>query len=240
MDDSQVQFGYDKPTLLAPDLWLLDGRWSNKFGRKMTVIRLKDGRLVIHNAFRLQDAEVQWLKQLGTVSFIIAPNAFHTSDAGWMARCFPEAQLFVPTRKIADFQKQQFQPHDLCQEPLPTPEVLTIKIDGTRMQEVAFIHTPSRTLIVTDLAFNMQCEFHGLEKWILQWNGVVKRFGPSKFLKYVFTSNRSAMLASVKQLLNCDFDRVIVNHGDVVATDGKRRLRHGFEELFGAQCFERI
>lgn len=232
-----VKFGYNAPRELDRNLWEITGEWRNKFGRRMTVIRLQDGRLVIHNAFRLKQDDLEWLKSLGAPAFIVAPNKFHCSDAGWMAEKFPEAELFVPKSQIPAFQRSGFRPKDVNVD-FPGEfggELRCIPMQGTRFEEAAFIHIPSRTLILCDLSFNMGHVFSGLSKWIMEWNQVPGRFGPTRLTKLVFTKDQPSLIASYEALLKEDFDRVIVNHGDVLETGGKEKLNAGIQRIFGVK-----
>lgn len=215
-------YPYQRPTQLHEDLWEVTGSWSNKLGRRMTVLRLPDGQLVVHNAFQLHEPELDWLRSLGPVAHIVAPNAFHCSDAGWMAERFPEARVYAPPGKVPG-----------ASAAFPAlPGLVAIPMNGTRLQETAFVHPSSRTLVLTDLAFNMPAVFSGVEKWLMTWNKVGDRFGPSRLTRLVFTKNRAELLASYKTLLEHDFDRVIVNHGDVLPANGKTLLARGVKEIF--------
>lgn len=228
------QYPYSPPRQLAENLWELHGEWSNKFGRRCTVIRLPDGRVVVHNAFELEPKDLQWLQSLGPVAIVIAPNVFHTSDAGWMAKK-TGAALFVPKEKFASF--AGLNPQDVNRAFPALPGLRCIPMLGTRVSEAAFLHEPSLTLILCDLAFNMPDVFTGFERTMMKWNKIGGRFGPSRLTKWVFAKNREELLRSYKTLLQLDFDRVIVNHGDVLETDGKEKLRQGVEEIFGRKVF---
>ena len=220
------------PRELAPDLWEIRGEWANAFGRRMTVIRL--GRqLAVHNAFELDEAELRWLEGLGEVAWIIAPNSFHCSDAPWMARRFPAAKLYVPASKIPSFSAQGLSPLDVNREFPLMQGLKCIPMRGTRIAEAAFLHEPSRTLVLCDLAFHMKDEFSGLERLFMRWNRVGVRFGPTKLTRLLFTRSKAELVASYEALLALDFDRVVVNHGEVLETGGKAALRESVREIFG-------
>ncbi|MDZ4082482.1 MAG: DUF4336 domain-containing protein [Bdellovibrionales bacterium] len=230
----EPKFSYHAPRQLDAGLWEITGEWRTKFARRMTVIRLLDGRLVIHNAIHLRRHDLDWLKSLGTVSLIVAPNIFHTSDAGWMKTQFPDATLFVPGRKLADFKKAG---HEAFDTELEFPEELANELlylpsKGTSIQEAIFLHRPSKTLILTDLAFNMPDVYHGFEKVVMGWNKVGGRFGPTRALKWIFTKDRPALLETYRQILALDFERIIVNHGNILERNGRDELRKSVKEIF--------
>lgn len=236
---TEPKFSYHAPRKLDENIWEITGEWRTKFARRMTVVRLADGQVFIHNPFHLRQNEIKWLESLGQVSMIVAPNVFHTTDAGWMKTQFPSARLFVPERKLSNFVRDGFEAFDTEAE-FPdhiASELLYIPSQGTSVQEAIFFHQPSKTLILTDLAFNMPDIYHGFERLIMKWNGVGGRFGPTRLLKWVFTKNQSDLLETYRQILALDFQRIIVNHGNVLEFRGEKSVRDIFRdsivEIFG-------
>jgi hypothetical protein len=229
-------FPYAKPNALGPNVWELRGEWSNALGRRMTVFRLSSGEVYVHNAIALEPAEVAWLAALGPVRGIIAPNKFHCSDAPWMAKEFPEARLFVPSLKVVEFERAGLVPVDVAQG-FPKElagELECVPMLGTRIAESAFLHHPSRTLVLCDLAMNMEDVFTGAQGAFMRWNKVGGRFGVTRLTKYLFASDKKALVASYRRLLERDFDRIVVNHGAVLETGGREALEASVSELFGA------
>jgi hypothetical protein len=226
---------YGKPNLVAENLWEIRGEWSNAFGRRMTVVRTAGGDVIVHNAIRLQPADLAWLRGLGTVRAIVAPNKFHTSDAAWAAAEFPGAELFVPGSKLGEFTSKGVAAQNVA-EHFPkhfAGELECIPMLGTRVDESAFIHSPSRTLILCDLAMNMEDVFTGIQGAFMRWNKVGGRFGVSRLARYVFSKDKKAVVSSYHRLFERDFDRVIVNHGAVLESGGKDALRESVAEIFG-------
>jgi hypothetical protein len=231
-----VEFGYAPPREVAPDLWEVRGEWRNVLGRRMTVIRLADGRVLVHNAIRLAEKDLEWLRALGDVAFVVAPNRFHSTDAPWMAHRFPAARLFVPRSRLAAFQRDGFAPEDVNADFPALDDMRCIPMRGTKLEEAAFLHRPTRTLVLCDLAFHMPDVFRGIARVLMRWNLVGGRFGPSRLTRLAFTRDRAALLASYAELLALDFDRVVVNHGDVLESEGRERLRAGVRAVFGADA----
>lgn len=225
-----LKYPYEKPRKIAENLWEVRGSWSNKLGRRMTIIRIEGKKLIVHSAIALEEAELAWLKGLGELVAIVAPNTFHCSEAAWMKEKFPAAELYVPAEKLKEFER--FSAKDVNQDFPLVAEFVCVPMKGSKMQEAAFIHLPSRTLILCDLAFHMGEVFTGIGKIFAKWNRIHGRFGPSKLTKVLFTSNRDALLASYEKLLAFDFDRVVVNHGEVLESGGKERLKKAVEEIW--------
>jgi hypothetical protein len=228
--EKTLAFPNQTPRPLAPGLWEMRGSWRNKLGRRMTVMRMADGRWAIHNSMRLTEVELDWLRELGDIAAIIAPNVFHTSDAGWMKDRFPTAELYAPASQLS-----RFRPSDGARSlaEFRGDDVLAaFEVHGTRFAESVFVHRPTRTLVMTDLAFNMGDVFTGLERVLMRWNRVGGRFGPSRLFRYMFLQDRAVFVESFQRVLDEDFDRVIVNHGEILETGGRAVVRQSFAEFF--------
>ena len=229
-------YSYAKPVRLADNLWELRGTWSNALGRRMTVVRLGNGDVFVHNAMRLEPGELDWLTSLGPLRGIIAPNKFHGSEAPWLAEQFREASLYAPTSKQKQFAALGLNVRDVASD-FPSAlagELECLPMAGTRIEEAAFLHHPSRTLILCDLAMNMEDVFRGVQGAFMRWNRVGGRFGVTRLTKLLFTRDARALVGSYQRLLERDFDRVIVNHGAVLPSGGRELLRASVRETFGA------
>jgi hypothetical protein len=66
------------------------------FPRRMTVVRLRDSRLVIWSAIALDEKEMATLESFGRPAFLIVPNDHHRLDAkAWKDR-YPEVRVVAP------------------------------------------------------------------------------------------------------------------------------------------------
>jgi len=67
-------------TSLAPDLWIATRQFTNELGvvtSRMTVIRLKDRRILLHSPVPSDPDLRSAVENLGQVAALIAPNLFH-------------------------------------------------------------------------------------------------------------------------------------------------------------------
>jgi hypothetical protein len=200
----------------------------------MTVLEVGGGSLAVHSAIRMADDDMRQLDRLGRVAWIIAPNPMHTSETPWYAARYPTARVFAPgalRRRLA----VQSRLDGAIEANWPDALDVYLKalfVDGLRMPESAYLHVSSRTLVLTDLAFNFaEDHFHGVTRWLMRLNGVNGRFGPSRLLRWTLIRDRAALRRSIDQLLEWDFDRVIVNHGRVLESGGRERLAQAFRFL---------
>ena len=65
---------------------------------------------------------------------------------------------------------------------------------------------------------------------ILRMAGTYGRVGTSRLFR-MFIKDRPAFRASLDRVLQWDFDRVVVGHGDVVERGGKRALEQAWSFL---------
>jgi len=64
--------------------------------RRMTVVRLCDGRLVIYSAIALDEAEMRALEDFGEPTFLVVPNDIHRMDARIWKDRYPELRVVAP------------------------------------------------------------------------------------------------------------------------------------------------
>jgi hypothetical protein len=99
-----------------------------------------------------------------------------------------------------------------------------------RVEEFFFLHRPSRTLLVTDLAFHIRESPSWLTRTYLRLCGTYGKLAPTILLKSL-VKDRAALRASLNAVLSLEFDRVVVCHGEVLESGGREALRDGFAWL---------
>lgn len=80
----------------AENLWSVSGKMPGGNQRRMTVARRADGKLVIHNAIALDDAEMKELEAFGEPAYLIVPNAFHRMDSVIYKQRYPKLNVLCP------------------------------------------------------------------------------------------------------------------------------------------------
>jgi hypothetical protein len=104
-------------------------------------------------------------------------------------------------------------------------QIDTHHVQGFRLDEVVLYQRASRTLVITDLCFNIQRSDSGLARAFFRANGMWRRFGPSRIIRLLAVSDRAALQRSLARLLEWDFTRIVPGHGDVVERDAPAALR---------------
>jgi len=223
---------------LAADLWVTERplRFGGvELGTRMTVIRLAGGALFLHSPVAL-DAELRKeLDALGQVRFAVGPNRFHHLYLGDYATAYPDIALFAAPG-LETKRKDLMWKGVLGDEAPPgwSDEIEQIFFRGFPLaNEVEFFHPASRTLIVSDLAFNVGKEASAMARLAFRMLGSYERFGPS-ILERVLIRDRAAARSSLERILEWDFDRVILAHGQVRENAGRDGLRAGYAWLLGS------
>jgi hypothetical protein len=200
-------------------------------GARMTVVRLRDGGLVLHSPVGADDETRAAVDALGPVRAVIAPNLHHHFFGGAWARAYPDARVYGAPglrRKKADLRVDI----ELGDEAPPEwrGEIDQHLFRGApMMSEVVFHHRASRTAIFTDLVFNVPRGAAGarLFCWLV---GAEGRFGPHRVVRLAIRDRRAAR-ASLETLLAWDVERVVMSHGEVLETDARARLAAAFAFL---------
>src|SRR5579862_5654652 len=88
---------HSKVEKLEDNLWRVEGSLPGGGPpRVMTVAKLADGRLVLHSAIALDDAEMKELEAFGTPAFLVIPNAGHRLDAAAYKERYPKMTVVAP------------------------------------------------------------------------------------------------------------------------------------------------
>ncbi len=229
---------------------LADGLWTAsdelrlpgfRMPVRMTVTRLADGGLWVHSPVRATDALVAAVGALGPVTALVAPNCLHHLRIGaWHAR-FPAARVWGAPglqRKRADLAAAGLASLGSPAPDLPAVWRATldaIHIDGApELNETVFLHRPSRTLLVTDLVFNIVNPPGWSAAFFLSLTGTRGRLAQSRLWRWRYARDRAATAASIERVLGWDFDRLVPAHGAVLDTGAKAGVARVTRALRGA------
>jgi hypothetical protein len=208
------------------------GLW---LGRQLVVIRLPNGGVWIHSPIPWSSALRSAVANLGEVRHVIGPNRYHDECLREFQIEYPAAQFHAAPGLAEARRDIRFVPAPLSDEPHPDWAGVIDQhlVRGMpRLNEVVFLHRPSRSLIIADLAFNFGPGTHWLLAAVMKLNGGFGQFAPTLFEKSMM-KDRAAVRASIDHILSLDFDRVIAGHGENIETGGRDALRHAFEFLRG-------
>ena len=220
---------------IAPALWELNAPMTvvgMQLGHRMTVARLPDATLWLHSPVAWSTELGAELAALGPIAHVVAPNAMHdTYLEGWFA-AYPHVR-FHGAPGIASVRSDLRFTDTLgdVAEPAWAGVFDQLVLQGMpRLNEVVFLHRASRTLIVTDLTFNLGPDMPFLSRVLSRMNDCYCKFGPSRLLRSTI-KDRTALRRSIDKVLTWDFDRIVLSHGDNVASNGRQLLHDSFAFL---------
>ncbi len=223
---------------LDRDLWAIDQHLrvgGLDLGARSCVVRLRDGGTLVHAPGPLTAGLRDEISALGPVRALVAPNLLHHMYLAESALAFPQARVFGAPglrEKLGSTRIDEV----LGDEPpaIWAAELDQLLVRGTPgLNEVVFLHRASRTLLCLDLCFNVVRSASLFTRVFMRANGAYGRFGPSRLFRYTILRNARALRQSVDRILEWDFDRVTVAHGDVLESGGRDVLRASFSWLRG-------
>jgi len=222
--------------LVENQLWVAEmpaSRFGFEFDARMTVVRLGSGELFIHSPIELDSELQRELDALGSVAFVVSPFCMHYMHLLDFARVYTDARYYAPPG-LGDMDGVTFS-GVLSDTPEPawSADLEQIVIRGNALDnEVDFFHKATRTLILTDLCFNIPAERSAITRVLARLLGVLETVGPTRTFR-LLTRDRAATRKCIEHILSWDFDRIILSHGNIVENGGKMKLRTAFAWLLG-------
>ena len=200
------------------------------FGRRATAIR-SDGRWLIVGPEVPDDAGRAALEAAGPVDALVVGSAMHNTFVPESAAAWPRARI-LRTRgaRRVGLPSDRIDPLDGI--PAPWDGTLhAIPIEGMpKVNEVAFVHAPSRTLIVADLFFGFDARFPFGTRAMARLVGAFPGPGTSRLFR-MMVRDRGVFVRSLDRILEHEVDRLVPAHGAIFehgARAAVERLRDRF------------
>ncbi|RYZ68031.1 MAG: hypothetical protein EOP08_01475 [Proteobacteria bacterium] len=194
--------------------------------RRMTVVALDDGRLVIFSAIELSDLEHECVEEHGRPAFLIVPNAHHRKDAPLWKRRYPDLQVIAPPGSREKV--ESVVPVDTTDPDFGDLRVRYVVVPGTAGREAALeVERPGGiTLVLNDIVANMH-DGRGLKGWLLrkmQFSGDEPHV-PSPVKRMIVDGERDLRAQLLAWAAMPDLTRILVSHGDIIEHDPAGALR---------------
>lgn len=216
-------------TQINEKIWIADGEIEmplGKFPRRMSIVKLADGGLIIWSAIALDEPNMAKLEALGRPRYLIVPSERHRLDApGYSAR-YPSLEIITPSgarEKVEDVVDV-----DTMIPQLNDPSVRYLEVPGTNFTEAALEVTAEDgvTLIVNEIIGDIHGE-HGLKNWLLQLLGFAgdEPHVPNP-VKMQFAKHKDELAGQFRRWAEIpNLTRIIMSHGDIITDDPKGALR---------------
>ena len=224
------------------NIWTMNGDDVRMFGllpftTRMTVVRLETGGVWLHSPVRPTPERCRAVDELGPVEHLIAPNKIHSLGVEPWKALYPSAKVWASpafNQRHPDIPVDAILTNSV--EAVWSNEIDHCVVDGHAvLDEVEFLHRPSKTLIITD--FIQKHEAAG-QSWI--WRGVKrmagvlgKDGGVPLDLK-LSIRDKAAARRSIETILGWDFDNLIIAHGHCLQGGAKDEVARAFNRITGA------
>mgnify|MGYP001595310631 CR=1 FL=1 len=207
---------------LTENLWRVEGTMPGGNKRVMTLARLADGRLVMHNAIALEDELMAEVDAFGELAAILVPNAFHRQDAFIMKARYPNAKVYAPSGSRAGVAKAVAV--DGTYDDVPSDSTVKCRhLDGFPKEGVLSVTS-------ADGVSHIFCDavLHTPEKAKFPFSFLLAPLGrPAvpRATRWLFTKDNTVLGADLRKLAGVDgLKRVIVGHGPTTDTDAAAAL----------------
>lgn len=207
------------------------------FFARMTIVRLNNGDLWVHDPCKIDAQLKSEIEQLGSVRYIIAPGTYHHLHVSDFQKNFPEAETFLCPgleQKRADLKFDWI----LGNRPDPRwqSEIDQLLIQGTKyISEVVFLHRETKALILVDLLENYGDDYvHDADRLLQFWWKVVFKMwnNPKAAPEYQLGwGDKKIVKQGLEEILTWDFDRIILAHGNLIEKNPKTVLLNAWEKV---------
>lgn len=226
------------------DLWLAEGPVVDFHGfpypTRSVIVRLPDRTLWVWSPVDLTPELKTEVDALGPVAHLISPNKIHHLYLSVWHQAYPEAKLWGPASTI---RKRKDLPFQSALEDTPPADWQGVFEQAWFrgsffMDEIAFVHRPSRTAIFADLSEHFSNRFlarhwKGWKRLIAKPWGIVEGKGYAPLEWRLSFTNRTPARAALEKIAATHPDRVIMAHGEWIRTGGEAFLRQAFAWLIG-------
>lgn len=206
------------------------------FGR-MTVIKLDNGDLLIHDPCKIDASLKQEIDSIGDVKYIVAPGSYHHLFVTDFQPVYPDAETYLCPgleRKRPDIKFDWILGNKV--DPRWSNRLEQVLVQGTKyIWEVAFFHQPSKTLILVDLLENIGDDYQHPTGIILRfwWKCIFKMWNnPKAAPEYQMGwGDKSIVRSSLQKIIAWNPERVILSHGELIEGNVREVLTSAWRKV---------
>lgn len=203
-------------------------------GGRTTIIKLSDGGLFVHAPLALTKELKEDIDAIGLVTVVIAPNTEHVDFINQWKKFYPHAAYFGPPgsmRKLPNVQFTTELSRDSEPDPMWEEDGICQFFISTApfFNETVFVHTPSKTLLCTDLYWSYPTDSdvpRNTKLWAFAMNKVYK-----PVYDKVLVKSKSEFKLFLQALLDTGFEKIIPCHGDIIEERGQQILTGFFRKM---------
>jgi hypothetical protein len=215
---------------LTPNLWRVEGDIPGAKGtRVMTLARLRDGSLLVHNAIALEEPLMAEIEAFGKPSILVVPNGFHRLDARIYKKRYPDMKVLTPSaarKKVGEIVSIDGTFADGPKD----DDISMAHLDGTKEQEgIVLVKSPDGTTVVLNDCVNNLPLTGGLVGFFLAPTG---RPSVPRIARWMMVKDKDSFRRKVEQLAAIpDLKRIIVSHGAMMTEAPGQKLKSALDVL---------
>jgi hypothetical protein len=204
----------------GPSIYVADGPTVSFYGfpypTRMALVRLSDGTTWAWSPVALTDELVSAVNAVGPVRHIVSPNKIHHLFLSEWKRRWPDARLYAPPGLAERKSEIQFDAN-LGDDPDPAwaSDIDQVIFHGSfAMEEVAFFHRQSRTVLICDLIQRFpERVAKGWRGMLMRLDGLVGDRGSTpREWRASFLRRKQARLAR-EHVLGWKPEKLLIAHG---------------------------
>lgn len=197
------------------------------FNARMSVIRLANNKLILHSPGPIDDVVAEAIAELGVVCYIVAPGLFHHMHVKQAQDRYPRAETYICPGVERRDSSLRFDRVLGSHAPAVWCGMIEQELirGGKYVWEVAMLHKPSKTLLLVDSIEYFTDQTSGTNwQFKLLWKFVLRMWNKPKPAPEYRRGWRAA-LPSLSRILEWDFEKIVLSHGDNVLRDAKDLAR---------------
>ena len=232
----------DEPKEVAEGLFVVDSVLGPGLPVRMSVIRLRNGDLLLHSPTRFSHRLLRSLERLGPIAHLVAPNIAHWIYLkDWQERA-PGARTWAAPglRRRGQVRRSGLRIDAELSDRAPPAwhgeiEQAVVR-GGGGFSEVAMLHVASRTLLMTDLVQNFEPR---KLPWVIRalarlLGNTAPRGRAPAHLRLLMRLRRAPDGGeAARRIVSWAPDRVMVTHGHPFERDAATKLRRSLAWLTG-------
>jgi hypothetical protein len=200
---------------LEANLWRVEGDIPfQKGNRVMTIAKMRDGGLVIHNAIALEEELMKEIEAFGRPAILVVPNGFHRLDAKVFKQRYPQLKVVAPAG--ARKKVEQVVPVDADYATAPGDEDVRLHHwEGTKdLEGVLTVKSGGKTTVVINDLVNNVPKMGGLFGFLLAPTGMP---AVPRIARWMMVKNKTAVTGHMEKIAaDPALKRLILSHGTMI------------------------
>lgn len=192
------------------------------------IIVKNDTELTLISPGPFHEAVFNQIHTLGEVKHIVAPNCFHHAYINTAVRHFPGATLYMPKTLNKKYPGKFLAESENLLEQTQVSNLQLKQVSGHKvLSETVFFEPNTKTLLVTDLIFNIKKTKNLMSSFIFTALTLKGKAKLSPLIKFT-VKDKSLFYDDLREILNFDFQNIVMAHGDPITDQAKEVLQQAW------------